>query len=128
MTAERALAGRFLDAVAACDFDALRALLDQSVAFRALLPSRGLTDVAADEIAATFRRWFGDYPTFRMVDSSIGEVGARTYLRYRIAVAGADGWSDGALVEQHLFLAGSDRVTAVDLMCSGFQPWCIRMS
>jgi ketosteroid isomerase-like protein len=120
---ERALANDLLDAVAARDFEALSGLCEPEVVFRALLPSRVLEHSARDEVGAAFRRWFGDWPSFRLIDATIGEVGPRTYLRYRFAVRGADGPGDAKQVEQHVFLAGAERITSLDLMCSGFQRY-----
>lgn len=119
-TAERALAGSLLDAVTARDFDALAALCEPSVAFRALLPSRVLEHSARDDVGAAYRRWFGDWASFRLVDATIGQVGQRTYVRYRFAV---EDLNEAKLVEQHAFLAGDERITSLDLMCSGFQRY-----
>lgn len=115
------LAGRFLAALAERDFDALGELLDPQLTFRALVPSGFLSHQSAEEATGCFRRWFGARDGFCLVDASVGEIGSRTYLRYRISVAAADDPHATEQVEQHLFVAAGAQITALDLMCSGFR-------
>src|SRR3954462_6924404 len=114
------VAGQLLDAFTRRDFSAMTACLAADVHFRALIPP-GVIDVKGAEAAvANFQRWFGDHDQFDVIDASIGQVGSRLYLRWRVHTA-ADG-DPGSLrvVEQHVFATAAEQIHVLDLMCSGF--------
>jgi len=110
-----AVAGLFLDALTRRDFASLEACLEADVHFRALVPRGPFELSGAAETAGRFRQWFGDKPAFELLDASIGQVGGRVYLRWRLKTGAAE------IVEQHAFATGRDRIESIDLMCSGFQ-------
>src|SRR5688572_19845023 len=78
------VAGRFVDGLAARDFDLLAGTLDDAVHFRALLPRRVLDVEGAEAVRAAFVRWFGGAERFEMVEAVVGEVGGRVHLRWRV--------------------------------------------
>ncbi|MDN5859368.1 MAG: hypothetical protein L0H84_12170, partial [Pseudonocardia sp.] len=98
-----AVAGTFLEGLAAQDFRRLGAALAADARLRALVPP-GLKEwTGADEIAGQFAFWFGDTEQFDLVDASVGEVGGRIHLRWRLRLRAArlgDGWFT---VEQQVY-------------------------
>jgi hypothetical protein len=116
------IAGLFLDALARRDFGAMTACLAPDVHFRALVPPGGLDSSGPDATISHFRRWFDGKPGFEIVDASIGQVGPRLYLRWRVRVAAPGDPDSALLVEQHVFVTATTHIESVDLLCSGFQP------
>ena len=116
------VAGRFLDALVRRDFDALLECLDPHLRFRALLPPGPLELDTAIATVGRFRLWFDGKHPFEVVDASVGQVGDRLYLRWRIRSHRADDPTTICLVEQHAFADIADRIVALDLLCSGFRP------
>jgi len=117
-----AVAGAFLEALAAKDFGRLAAGLDDDAALSALLP-RGFCEWHGPaEIVATFERWFGDVEEFEVVDASVGQFGARLQLRWRVRLRGARLGTDAMVVEQHVYAdtAASGRIRSMSLLCSGY--------
>jgi hypothetical protein len=116
-----AVAGAFLEAFAGQDFAALAECLDPDVHFRALIPP-GLVDVTgADDTVGRFRHWFGA-DTFELVDASVGRVGNRVTLSWRVRTSPPGDPTAVTIVEQRMFAAADDRIHSIDLLCSGFQP------
>ena len=113
------VAGLLLDALAQRDFDALSSCLATDVHFRGLIPRGPFDVVGPDDATAYFRRWFGGGDDFEVVDASIGQVGGKLYLRWRVRMQSPTGAA--RIAEQHVFATVSDRIDALDLVCSGFQ-------
>lgn len=119
-----AVAGSFLDGLAVQDFHRLGATLAADARLRALVPP-GLKEwTGADEIAGQFAFWFGDTEAFDLVDASVGEVGGRIHLRWRLrlrAVRLGDGWFT---VEQQAYADADDYgyLARLDLLCTGYRP------
>jgi hypothetical protein len=113
--------GSLLDALAQRDFDAMRTLLAEDVRFRALVPPGAFELHTADEVAATFRRWFGGEDDFEVLEATLGEVGSRPYARWRVRMWPPGRAADSRVAEQHVFTTGTGRVESLDLLCSGFQ-------
>lgn len=110
-----ALAGAFLDAFSQHRYDDLARLMTPDARFRALLPPRTL-DGGPDLLVEGFHAWFGDEAVVE--EASLGAAGPRLSIHYRALVH-----RDGVpmRIEQHLYLdTADDRITAVDLLCSGF--------
>ncbi|MDX1881514.1 nuclear transport factor 2 family protein [Mycolicibacterium sp. 141076] len=115
-----AVAGAFLEAFAGQDFTALAECLDPDVHFRALIPP-GLVDVTgAGDTVGRFRHWFGA-GTFELVDASVGRVGDRIALSWRVLTSPPGDPTAVKIVEQRMFAAADDRIHSIDLLCSGFQ-------
>ena len=121
---ESALAGSFLAGLAAQDFAQLGGALAADACLRALLPS-GLWEWAgADAIADRFARWFGDTEDFELVEATVGKVGGRLHLHWRLRLQAerlGPGWFT---VEQQAYADtdGGGRIARLDLLCTGYRP------
>jgi len=119
---EFAVAGSFLEALAANDFERLAAVLDDDASLCALLP-RGFCEWhGAAEIRTAFEGWFGDVEEFEVADASIGQVGSRLQLRWRVRVRGPRFGAEAMVCEQHVYAdtAPNGRIRSMSLLCSGF--------
>ena len=111
----------FLEALARRDFDGMAQCLAPDVRFRALLPPRDVDVIGPDATLEEFRHWFGgDAETLELVDATVGEVGTRLYLRWRVRLSPVDGVGEARLVEQHAFASVGERIETLSLLCSGF--------
>ena len=118
------VAGSFLAGLAAQDFCRVATTLTDAAHLTALVPSGYKEWDGPEQIAATFRRWFGDVDRFELVDAVTGGVGPRLHLRWRIRVQAqrfGPGWF---VVEQQVYAdTGPDgRIARLFLLCSGFCP------
>ena len=111
----------FLDALAHRDFTTMGACLESDVRMRALTPPGPFEAEGATEAMSHFRRWFGGEDDFEVVDASIGQVGPRLYLRWRVRMHSASDPSTSRVAEQHAFVTSAELISALDLLCSGFQ-------
>ena len=119
-----ALAGSFLEGLAAQDFARLGGALAGDVRLRALLP-RGLGEWSgAEAIAGVFARWFGDTEDFELVEATIGEVGGRLRLRWRLRLRAERLGTGWFTVEQQAYADTGDggRIARLDLLCTGYRP------
>ena len=116
--------GLFLEALARRDFTAMACCLAPTVHFRALLPPRDVDVVGWDATMAEFRLWFAnEAETFEILDATVGEVGSRLYLRWRVRMTPLDpAQGETRIVEQHAFATGGEQLESLSLLCSGFQP------
>ena len=115
--------GLLLEALAARDFDLMTACFTPDATMRALVP-RGFRECAgAAQIVECLRGWFGGAAEFEVLDGTVGEVGGRVHVAWRLRLrptpSGDDAWH---VVEQQAYLRTHERIEAVDLLCSGFQP------
>src|SRR5258708_39190278 len=81
MTAD--VARRFLDSLAAQDFEALAADLSADVRLRALLPGDTKEWQGPERVKATFIRWFGDTQEVELLDAAVDELGPRLHMSWR---------------------------------------------
>jgi SnoaL-like domain len=119
-----ALAGSFLEGLAAQDFARLGDALTADVRLRALLP-RGLREwTGAETIADVFASWFGDAEDFDLVEATVGEVGGRLHLHWRLRLRLQRLGSGWFTVEQQAYAdtADSGRIARLDLLCTGYRP------
>jgi len=118
-TSERAPARRFLELLAARDFERLAASLASDAHARFLLP-HGLEEYdGRDAIVARIRSWFGSASVFDLTSSTEDKVGMRNRISWRFSVV-----RDGSrqLIEQLVYLdLGPQGIERIDLLCSGFQ-------
>jgi len=119
-----AVAGALVQGLAAQDFAQLGGALAADACLRALLPS-GLWEWAgAGAIAHRFERWFGDTEAFELVEATVGEVGGRLHLHWRLRLQAerlGPGWFT---VEQQVYADTdeSGRIAGLDLLCTGYRP------
>jgi hypothetical protein len=117
-------AGSFLVGLAAQDFAQLGSALAANACLRALLPS-GLREWAgAEAIADRFARWFGDTEDFDLVEATIGEVGGRLHLHWRLRLQAERLGAGWFTVEQQAYADTDDggRIARLDLLCTGYRP------
>jgi hypothetical protein len=117
-----AVAGRFIDGLAARDFDAVVGTLATDVAFRALLPSRMLDLAGRTAVRSVLDTWFGGAERWDLLEAVVGEVGGRIHLRWRLRLTNPDVGPGTFLVEQQVYAdAGNDgRLSDVALLCTGY--------
>ncbi|RNM12238.1 sulfurtransferase TusA family protein [Nocardioides pocheonensis] len=110
----------FLNALTARDFTTARSVLADDLAMRMLVPPGFMTDEGGDAAIGWFSSWFTDADPFQVEASSAEAVEGRAAVTYRLRLHRPNGWY---LIEQHLMLdvGGDDRITAIDLLCSGFR-------
>ena len=116
--------GVFLEALADRDYRRMAATLGPTVRFRAMLPRGPMDWLGPDEVTAAFYSWFGGADDFELIDATVGEVGGRLHLSWRLRVRPApfgigEGWH---VIEQHAYADAGDTIEALDLLCSGFHP------
>jgi hypothetical protein len=118
-----ALAGSFLEGLAAQDFIRLGDALAPGVRLRALLP-RGLREwTGAEVIAGQFACWFGGTQDFELAEATVGEVGGRLHLHWRLRLQAERLGSGWFTVEQQAYADtdGAGRIARLDLLCSGYR-------
>ena len=121
---ESASAGSFVEGLAAQDFAELGDALAADACLRALLPS-GLWEWAgAEAIANRFARWFGDTEDFELIKATVGEVGGRLYLHWRLRLRAQRLGAGWFTVEQQAYADADDggRIARLDLLCTGYRP------
>jgi hypothetical protein len=120
---ESSPAGSFLEGLAAQDFVQLGDALAADACLRALLPEGLWEWTGAEVIAHRFARWFGDTEDFKVVEATVGEVGGRLHLHWRLRLRAArlgPGWFT---VEQQVYADADDgRIARLDLLCTGYRP------
>jgi hypothetical protein len=119
-----ATAAAFLQGLADQDFAQLGGALAADAHLRALLP-KGLREWnGGEEIAGQFARWFGDTEDFELVEATLGEVGGRLQLRWRLRLRAERLGAGWFTVEQQSYAdAGEDgRIARLDLVCTGYRP------
>jgi hypothetical protein len=116
------LGSQFASALAAKDFDRVRALLHPEIDFRGMTPNKVWEaedpDVVITEI---LQEWFEPSDEILSLDAlDTGEVGQRERVGYRFSVRNPDGLFE---VEQQAYLEDRDgRIGWMRVVCSGFQP------
>ena len=109
---------KFLELLAARDFERLVASLASDAHARFLLP-HGLEEYdGRDAIVARIRSWFGSASLFDLAASTEDQVGMRHRISWRFNVV-----RDGSrqVIEQVVYLdLGPDGIERIDLLCSGF--------
>src|SRR5438309_1786110 len=87
--------GLLLEAVATRDFTRMADCFEQAATMRALLP-RGLTECrGATQIVDIVQSWFGAAEGFEVLEGTVGEVGGRVRVAWRLRLRPAP-WGDDA--------------------------------
>jgi hypothetical protein len=115
--------GVFLEALADRDYRRLASTLGPQVRFRAMLPPGPMGWEGADEVSGVFSSWFGEAEDFEVVDATVGEVGGRLHLSWRLRLRPApfgigEGWH---VIEQQAYADAGEQIESIDLLCSGFR-------
>lgn len=116
--------GIFLEGLANRDFDRLASSLAPGVQCHALLPPGPAEFSGAVAVTEAFSSWFGDAQEFELLDATVGEVGGRLHLAWRLRVRPApfgigEGWH---VIEQQAYADAGEVIERLDLLCSGFNP------
>lgn len=115
--------GVFLEALANRDYRQMAAALSPEVRFRAMLPPGPMAWEGPATVADVFTSWFGSAESFELIDATVGEIGGRLHLSWRLRVRPApfgigEGWH---VIEQHAYADARDTIDSLDLLCSGFR-------
>jgi hypothetical protein len=115
--------GLLLEALAERDFARMSNCFEPAATMRALLPPGLSESQGATQIVENLENWFGGAKEFEVLDGIVGEVGGRVHVAWRLRLRPTP-WGDDAwhVIEQQAFLRAGDRIEAIDLLCSGFQP------
>jgi hypothetical protein len=75
-------------------------------------------------IAGQFSSWFGDTKDFELVETTVGEVGGRLHLRWRLRLQAERLGTGWFTVEQQAYADTDDggRIARLDLLCTGYRP------
>jgi TusA-related sulfurtransferase len=111
---------KFLELLAARDFERLAGTLATDARARLLLP-HGLEEYAGRHaIVARVKSWFASASTFELTSSSEYAVGLRHRLIWRFNVVRTGGSRE--VIEQLAYMdLGPGGIEQIDLLCSGFQ-------
>ena len=119
-----ARAGSLLEGLAGQDFAQLGGALAAAARLRALLPT-GLREwTGAQVIADQFALWFGNTQDFDLVEATVGEVGGRLHLHWRLRLRAERLGTGWFTVEQQAYADTDDggRIAQLDLLCTGYRP------
>ena len=115
------LGSGLVTALAQRDFPRLASTLTPEVRMRALIPPGPVEVSGAEAVAAKFSSWFADAEELELIRSGSDTVADRLHVFYRLRVKKHG--DHRKIVEQHLLCAvDDDRISALDLVCSGFRP------
>jgi hypothetical protein len=119
----RSPGGQLLEALATRDFDRMPDYFEADATMRAMLPSGPAEFHGATQIVENLRIWFGCAHEFEVLDGAVGEVAGRLHVTWRLRMHPTP-WGDDAwhVIEQQAYLQAGERIAAIDLLCSGFQP------
>jgi len=120
-TTKWAVGGLFLEALAQRDFDQMGGCFNPEATMRALLPYGPDEFQGPAKIVDAFRLWFGGAQGFEVLDGTVGDVGDRLHVSWRLRLnpppTGNEGWH---VIEQQAYLRAAERIDVLDLLCSGF--------
>ena len=122
-TTKWSVGGLFLEALAQRDFGQMADCFEPEATMRALLPYGPDEFLGPAKIVDAFRLWFGGAQGFEVLDGTVGDVGDRLHVSWRLRLnpppTGDEGWH---VIEQQAYLRAGERIDVLDLLCSGFMP------
>jgi hypothetical protein len=111
---------QFMAALAARDFNQLQDSFQESVQFRALVPTGIRGGIGAEEAVAWLEHWFGEADEFQVLASTMEQIADRLHIAYRFRVFKNGEWQ---IVEQQAYCTVSDsQIGVMHLISSGFRP------
>jgi hypothetical protein len=115
-------AGLFLEKLAAADFDQLADALEPDAKLRALLPRRYREWDGRQAVCDAFTTLFGGMDEYAVLDATVGLIGTRLHLSWRLHVRGERLGPDDFVVEQQGYadVGPTGRLQSLSLVCSGF--------
>jgi len=119
-----ARAGSLLEGLAGQDFAQLGSALAADARLRVLLPAGLRERTGAQVIADQFALWFGNTQDFDLVEATVGEVGGRLHLHWRLRLRAERLGTGWFTVEQQAYADTDDggRIAQLDLLCTGYRP------
>lgn len=108
----------FLDTLLNRDFAALGGHLDPRVRVRALQPAGAVGRSGVGPAVGLWDSWFDGWDRLTVLDRSTSVVASRLCLTYHLSVSTAADQREVA--HQMVVDVAGGRITAVDLLCSGF--------
>jgi hypothetical protein len=117
-----AAAGLFLERLATGDFSQLAVALEPDATLRALLPRRFREWEGREAVCDAFTELFGGMDEYGVLDATVGLVGHRLQLSWRLHVRGGRLGPHDFVVEQYGYAdAGPNGcLRSLSLVCSGF--------
>ncbi|HEX4016847.1 MAG TPA: hypothetical protein VHX15_08925 [Frankiaceae bacterium] len=117
-----AAAGLFLEQLATADFASLAVALEPDAHLRALLPRRFREWQGREAVCDGFTTMLGGMDAYTVLDATVGLVGSRLQLAWRMRVSGGRLGPADFVVEQQAYAdAGpTGRIQSISLVCSGF--------
>lgn len=119
-----AAAGLFLEQLATADFTQLAMALEPDAHLRALLP-RGFREWEGREaVCGGFTWMLGGMDEYVLLDATVGLIGSRLQLAWRMRVHGGRLGPADFVVEQQAYAdtGPTGRIQSLSLVCSGFCP------
>ncbi len=121
MNTAHPLASSLAGAVADRTLDRLGHHLCDDVVLRALTPGGLVEERGRDAVLARYDRWFRDYDTVDLIESSGDDVGDKLLVHYKLRF---DPDGDRRVLTQTLVCVVADgHVRRIDLVCSGFREY-----
>jgi TusA-related sulfurtransferase len=116
----RGAAKRLVEAIAGRDYKGIFGAFATDVRFRYLIPPGPSEVVGAAEVAAKYFQWFGDADVIRVESVLVEPIADRISVRYRFQLHEQE---RSEVIEQQTYLDMDEelRITAMDLLCSGFR-------
>jgi ketosteroid isomerase-like protein len=120
--ADFAVAASLVEALADGDFARIATVVSDDATLSALLPGGFRQWQGSAGIAATFERWFGDAEQCDLVEASVGQLGDRVQMRWRLRVRAERLGLPPRIVEQYAYAdtAPTGCIQSMSLLCSGF--------
>jgi TusA-related sulfurtransferase len=115
-----ATADEFVKSIAARDYKGIFGAFAPDARFRFLIPPGPGQLVGAAEVAAKYFTWFGDADPITVESVLVEPLAGRISVRYRFRLRKHGRWE---VIEQQTYLDMDSelRITAIDLLCSGFR-------
>ncbi|MFJ2836429.1 nuclear transport factor 2 family protein [Nocardia sp. NPDC087230] len=120
---ESPVADAFLAALIRRDFTAMTACLAPEVRLHGLIPPGPFDALGPAATIDRFRGWFGGPDDFAVVDAGHERRGDKLALHWLVRMRPTHDPGAARIAEQRAFLTtAQDRITTIDLLCSGWQP------
>ena len=118
-----AVARRLMDAIVTRDFDGLSAILAADVWMRALLPREIVETHSAADTTEIFRGWLAPHDALEVRSTEQHTVEGREFFAYNLLLRpdwAPDVWH--VLEQSGYCRVVNDRVSRIDLVCTGYFP------
>ena len=113
---------RLAEPLATGDFSRLAAALEEDVTLRALLPRRFREWEGREAVCEGFTGMLGGMDEYAVLDATVGLIGTRLQLSWRLRVRGGRLGPEVFVVEQQAYAdtGPTGRIQSMSLVCSGF--------